>query len=165
GAAGAGERAGAAKCGRVAADTGCHLALERDDGAPGGGRGGELDAVYAGGSPAPPAGGRITTMAIVRTPWVDDDGSGTTGTVINNAEKTLLYNQIDAELAKIPYVPGGAFPIPVRLPAGNILPLGAVHNDVGLAFSTVCLLQPSAPGQGLTGVVKEPDGTLHLLTN
>ena len=35
-------------------------------------------------------------MPIVRTPWVDDDGSGTTGTVINNAEKHLLYNQIDA---------------------------------------------------------------------
>jgi len=29
---------------------------------------------------------------------VDDDGSGTTGTVINNAWKTELYNQIDAAL-------------------------------------------------------------------
>ena len=38
-------------------------------------------------------------MPITRTPWIDDDGSGTTGTVINNAEKTLLYNQIDAALA------------------------------------------------------------------
>jgi hypothetical protein len=38
-------------------------------------------------------------MPIARTPWIDDDGSGTTGTVINNAEKTLLYNQIDAALA------------------------------------------------------------------
>ena len=33
---------------------------------------------------------------ITRTAWVDDDGSGQTGTVINNAEKTTLYNQIDA---------------------------------------------------------------------
>jgi hypothetical protein len=36
---------------------------------------------------------------IVRTPWIDDDGSGTTGTVLNNAIKTELYNQIDAALA------------------------------------------------------------------
>ena len=38
-------------------------------------------------------------MPITRTPWVDDDGTGTTGTVINNAEKTTLYNQIDASAA------------------------------------------------------------------
>lgn len=40
-------------------------------------------------------------MAITRTPWQDDDGSGTTGTVINNAEKTLLYDQIDAAIAPL----------------------------------------------------------------
>ncbi len=34
-------------------------------------------------------------MAITRTAWTDDDGSGTTGTVINNTEKTSLYDQID----------------------------------------------------------------------
>jgi len=34
--------------------------------------------------------------AITRTAWIDDDGTGTTGTVLNNAEKTILYNQIDA---------------------------------------------------------------------
>lgn len=38
-------------------------------------------------------------MAITRTAWTDDDGTGTTGTIINNAEKTLLYNQIDASAA------------------------------------------------------------------
>ena len=35
-------------------------------------------------------------MPITRTPMVDDDGSGTTGTIINAAWKTELYNQIDA---------------------------------------------------------------------
>ncbi len=35
-------------------------------------------------------------MAIGRTVIVDDDGSGTTGTIFNNAWKTELYNQIDA---------------------------------------------------------------------
>lgn len=35
-------------------------------------------------------------MAISRTPMIDDDGSGTTGTIFNNAWKQELYNQIDA---------------------------------------------------------------------
>jgi hypothetical protein len=34
-------------------------------------------------------------MPITRTPMVDDDGSGTTGTILNNAWKTEFYNQID----------------------------------------------------------------------
>lgn len=41
-------------------------------------------------------------MPITRTPMIDDDGSGTTGTIINNAWKTEFYNQIDA-------VAGGAW--------------------------------------------------------
>lgn len=35
-------------------------------------------------------------MALARTAWTDDDGTGTTGTILNNAEKVTLYNQIDA---------------------------------------------------------------------
>jgi len=35
-------------------------------------------------------------MPIARTPMVDDDGSGKTGTIINNAWKTEFYGQIDA---------------------------------------------------------------------
>jgi len=34
-------------------------------------------------------------MPITRTPMIDDDGSGTTGTIINNAWKQELYGQID----------------------------------------------------------------------
>jgi hypothetical protein len=42
-------------------------------------------------------------MAITRTAMVDDDGTGTTGTILNNAWKTELYNQIDAaDLALVP---------------------------------------------------------------
>jgi len=37
-------------------------------------------------------------MAITRTPIVDDDGTGTTGTVIDNAWKQQLYDQIDAQV-------------------------------------------------------------------
>jgi hypothetical protein len=46
-------------------------------------------------------------VTITRTNWIDDDGSGTYGTVINNAEKTLLYNQIDAALAQLASLAGG----------------------------------------------------------
>lgn len=35
-------------------------------------------------------------MPITRTPIIDDDGTGTTGTAIDNAWKQELYNQIDA---------------------------------------------------------------------
>lgn len=34
-------------------------------------------------------------MAITRTAMIDDDGSGTTGTILNNAWKQELYTQID----------------------------------------------------------------------
>jgi hypothetical protein len=44
-------------------------------------------------------------MPITRTPIVDDDGSGTTGTVLDNAWKQELYNQIDgADVANGPRV-------------------------------------------------------------
>jgi hypothetical protein len=35
-------------------------------------------------------------MPITRTAMIDDDGSGTTGTILNNAWKQEFYNQIDA---------------------------------------------------------------------
>jgi hypothetical protein len=41
-------------------------------------------------------------MTIARTPLVDDDGSGTTGTILNNAWQTRLYDQIDAALVPTP---------------------------------------------------------------
>jgi hypothetical protein len=44
-------------------------------------------------------------MPITRTPMIDDDGSGTTGTIINNAWKQELYNQIDAQAVSGPWTP------------------------------------------------------------
>src|SRR6187431_3257585 len=40
-------------------------------------------------------------MAITRTPMIDDDGSGTTGTIINAAWKSELYDQIDGAIAPV----------------------------------------------------------------
>jgi hypothetical protein len=47
------------------------------------------------------------SVTITRTAWIDDDGTGTTGTVLNNAIKTDLYNQIDGALAKVAQLNGG----------------------------------------------------------
>lgn len=58
-------------------------------------------------------------VTITRTPWIDDDGTGTTGTVINNAEKTALYNQIDAALAQLLPLAGGSIAGGVSV-AGNM---------------------------------------------
>jgi hypothetical protein len=65
-------------------------------------------------------------MAITRTPMVDDDGTGTTGTIINNAWKQEFYNQIDQVIAtgaatsKTDYaIAGGSFNIP-STPTGQI---------------------------------------------
>lgn len=46
-------------------------------------------------------------MPITRTPMIDDDGSGTTGTIINNAWKQEFYNQIDGLAGGLwtPYTP------------------------------------------------------------
>lgn len=38
-------------------------------------------------------------MPITRTPFIDDDGTGKTGTVWDNAAKQQLYDQIDAFMA------------------------------------------------------------------
>lgn len=46
-------------------------------------------------------------ITITRTAWIDDDGTATVGTVVNNAEKTTLYNQIDAALALLLPLTGG----------------------------------------------------------
>ncbi len=40
-------------------------------------------------------------MSITRTAWTDDDGTGTTGTILNNAVKTTLYDQIDARWSRV----------------------------------------------------------------
>ena len=52
-------------------------------------------------------------MAITRTPIIDDSGSGTDGTVIDNAWKQEFYNQIDAAAggvwADMPQNPGNFY--------------------------------------------------------
>lgn len=63
-------------------------------------------------------------MAITRTPMTDDDGSGTTGTIINSAWKVELYDQIDAAIVGItppaPYTSGSWIPSLQGTTAGTV---------------------------------------------
>jgi len=44
-------------------------------------------------------------MPITRSVWIDDDGSGTTGTVLNNSELQKIYNNIDGQITMGDWVP------------------------------------------------------------
>jgi hypothetical protein len=102
-------------------------------------------------------------MPITRTPWIDDDGTGTTGTIINNAEKTLLYNQIDALVAPFlaPLALGPHWDMP-QITSGqrdNVVP------DATGAARTIWFMS-STVATFLTGIQAPTiDGTVHLLVN
>lgn len=61
-------------------------------------------------------------MPITRTPIIDDDGTGTTGTPLDNAWKTEFYNQIDAALL------GGGQVEFIDVSAGGNFVLGAAYS-------------------------------------
>jgi len=88
-------------------------------------------------------------MAITRTSIIDDDGTGTTGTVIDNAWKQELYNQIDAVI-------GGAW-LDVAFDVANFWP-GVAASHVSMNRYTVInktmhwtLRLANAPGPTPTG--------------
>ena len=86
----------------------------------------------------------------------DDDGSGTTGTILNNAWKQELYNQVDGSLIKICYGPT----------ATENMPLAAYNNfrPASGELRAVWALNPTV-STAITGVQAEADGTQHLLIN
>jgi hypothetical protein len=104
-------------------------------------------------------------MAITRTAWTDDDGTGSTGTVINNAEKTTLYDQIDAALAL-----AGATPsVSTVTTTGNIaaLPIPAGRGDLIVymnngALATIQGIAAGLDGQRLTLVSISAIGGAHV---
>jgi hypothetical protein len=103
-------------------------------------------------------------MPITRTPMVDDDGSGTTGTIINNAWKQELYGQIDGLVAPIgaPLVIGPHWDLPqITVPQiDNVIP------DATGAARTLWFLTSTVPGTYLTGIqAPTVDGTVHVLLN
>lgn len=80
----------------------------------------------------------MAVVTITRTPWIDDDGSGTYGTVINNAEKTLLYNQIDTALAQLLPLSGGTL-------TGSLSVTGAVTMTGSLTVGPSAQIRNTAP--------------------
>jgi len=84
-------------------------------------------------------------MAIIRTPIVDDDGSGTTGTVIDNAWKQELYTQIDVALAAILQPTYGSWTPGDASGAGLVLTVaGAAYCKVGrLVWVMAHLIYPA----------------------
>src|SRR5262245_50417469 len=84
-------------------------------------------------------------MGITRTAITDDDGSGTTGTVINNSWKQELYDQIDA------YSPTGA--IQTTTSTGT-------QNDFSLTAGVTLLRANNASALTFTGLSAGTDNQL-----
>ena len=81
-------------------------------------------------------------VTITRSVWIDDDGTGQTGTVINQALHTTLYNEIDTALAKVAQLAGG------NVFTGNqqIAKLLVNTNNPNLAQAAIAAVGPAAAG-------------------
>jgi len=85
-------------------------------------------------------------VTITRSVWIDDDGTGTTGTVINQALHTTLYNEIDAALAKVAQLAGGNAFTGTQSMTGA-LTVGTTANPFAVQFAV-----SSSAGGGATAV-------------
>jgi hypothetical protein len=70
-------------------------------------------------------------MPITRTPMVEDDGSGTTGTIINNPWKQEFYGQIDALTA------GMVAPVYSTAPCVDVSGAGLTLSGSGWLFAKI----------------------------
>lgn len=77
-------------------------------------------------------------MSITRTPIIDDDGSGHTGTVIDNAWKQELYAQIDAMAAPFPNYSAGSWTPADGSGAGLVF---SVHLGTYVRIGSAVLIQ------------------------
>jgi hypothetical protein len=104
-------------------------------------------------------------VTIVRTPWIDDDGTGTTGTVVNNAVKTALYNDIDGALAKVAQLTGGNTLTGNQTIAGLLTAIGIgthVFQGTGAGIEAVQVRNATAGGGNLAALYlgNDTDATL-----
>lgn len=94
----------------------------------------------------------MAAPTITRTAWTDDDGTGLTGTVINNAEKTTLYGQIDTLAATLYTVAGGGT---------GVSTLAAHGVVIGEGTSAVAVTGAGTAGQVLTSNGASADPTFQ----
>jgi hypothetical protein len=104
-------------------------------------------------------------MAITRTAWTDDDGTGTTGTLINNAAKTTLYDELDARWSEITVTSTGS--------QNNVsITTGGIEADIVHCFNASDLTitgfaapaSPAKPGKPLI-VISTGVGNVYLAHN
>ena len=77
-------------------------------------------------------------MPITRTPIIDDDGTGTTGTVLNSAWKQELYNQIDGTVGTWTEVPFNAGHFTGTAPmTWTVGPAAVIHNRYSVTGRTM----------------------------
>lgn len=106
-------------------------------------------------------------MPITRSVWIDDDGSGTTGTIINNAELQKIYDNVDAFLPT-----GGLYAYLVNSQTGtfhNWAPAGWTNKQhvlihwFGGADTTITGIAGGASGQIVT--IKNMGGSVLSFPN
>ena len=101
-------------------------------------------------------------MAITRTGMIDDDGSGTTGTILNNAWKQELYDQIDGQGMWIvpPFVASDYF-VNIgtgtwTVEAGDVL--ACAYSVIGKMLFWTLLLNATAVSGAPLGLSRKPFG-------
>jgi hypothetical protein len=92
-------------------------------------------------------------MAITRTAMIDDDGSGTTGTILNNAWKQELYGQIDGFVGPWIDVPFNAGDFTVVGTGGWTLPGGSITTYASARIGNVLLVALYLTSTTITGAV------------
>jgi hypothetical protein len=101
-------------------------------------------------------------VTITRSVWIDDDGTGTTGTVINQALHTTLYNEIDTALAKVAQLAGGnAFTGKQTFNGGDVCINAAAPQNPGVQKFWVSAVSPSTVGIGVQNT--DPSNSLVYL--
>lgn len=100
-------------------------------------------------------------MTITRTPIIDDDGTGRTGTIINNAWKQQFYDQIDAALpvsvpwTQVPYSAGlftGMAPMTWTVEAGDVA--NYAYTVLGKTMYVTFALQTTTVGGTLGSILQ-----------
>ena len=110
-------------------------------------------------------------VTIVRTNWIDDDGTGTTGTVLNSALHTTLYNEIDTALAKVAQLAGGNTFTGNQTITGGLIVNGASANiNLSAAIAgalTSNIVNSQAGASAWAGMVfgNDVSGALMVIAN